>query len=351
MRSLHLITSPARRGAETFAVELAAELRRTGDEAQVVALTGTDDPTAHDVYVLGASRRSPSLVTALRSSARRADLVVAHGSSTLEACAIALAWTSTPFMYRTIGDPSYWVTTRARQIALGFLHRTAARHVALWQGAADQLVDRYRLSHDRIDVIPNAVPSHRWPLATEGERVAARAELGVEDGRPCFAFVGALSPEKDVAAVLEVARALPEAVVLIAGSGPENLRLESEAARIDPRRIRFLGSVTDPRPVYAAADLLLLPSLSEGMPGVVIEAGLVGTATVASAVGAVPEMIHHGRNGFLVAPRDHEAFIETVAAALPTARSAGQEAAADFDERFTMSAVAQAWHASLSRAH
>jgi glycosyltransferase involved in cell wall biosynthesis len=350
MRSLHVITSTARRGAETFAVELAAELRRARDEAKVVALTSDDDPAAHDVVVLGGSRRSTAVLTGLRSSARRADVVVAHGSSTLEACLIALAGTSTPFVYRSIGDPSYWVTTRARRTALGFLHRRTARHVALWHGAADQLVERYRLSPSRIDVIPNAVPGARWPRASAAERAATRREFKVEAGQPCLAFVGALSPEKDVGAVLEVARAMPEAVVLIVGAGPERTRLESVATRIDPERIRFLGSLVDPRPVYAAADLLLLPSLSEGMPGVVIEAGLVGTATVASAVGAIPEMIEDHRSGFLTKPGEHAGFVEAVARALPESRCAGQEAADDFIQRFTMFAVAQSWQASLAKA-
>lgn len=102
--------------------------------------------------------------------------------------------------------------------------------------------------------------------------------------------------------------------------------------------------------MYAAADLLLLPSLSEGMPGVVIEAGLVGTASVASKVGAIPEMIEDGRSGFLARPGEHAAFIGAVARALPGARSAGQRAAEDFSQRFTMSAVSGAWCASLLQA-
>jgi glycosyltransferase involved in cell wall biosynthesis len=349
MRSLHVITSTARRGAETFGVELAAELRRAGDEAQVAALTCEGDPAAHDVVVLGRSRRSPAVLAALRSSARRADVVVAHGSATLEACAIALAASSTPFVYRTIGDPSYWVTTRARRTVVGFLHRRAARHVALWQGAADQLAERYRLSPDRIDVIPNAVSGARWTRASEAVRVAARSRFHVPEGRPCLTFVGALSPEKDVDAVLVVARAIPHAVVLIAGTGPERARLEARAAQIDPARIRFLGSLADPRPVYAAADLLLLPSLSEGMPGVVIEAGLVGTASVASAVGAIPEMIDDHQTGFLAPPGDHAALTDAVARALPVAQRAGQRAADDFSQRFTMSTVSRAWRMSLSQ--
>jgi glycosyltransferase involved in cell wall biosynthesis len=350
MRSLHVITSTARRGAETFAVELAAELRRAGEEASVLALTGDDDPAAHDVVVLGRSRRSPSVLTGLRSSAQRADVVVAHGSSTLEACSVALARTATPFVYRAIGDPSYWVTTRARRTALRFLHRRAAWHVALWSGAADQLADRYQLSRERIDVIPNAASGARWPRASEAKRAAARWQLDVGERRPCLAFVGALSHEKNVDAVLELARAVPEAVVLIAGAGPERARLETVAARIDPARIRFLGSLSDPWPVYAAADLLLLPSLSEGMPGVVIEAGLVGTATVASRVGAVPELVRDGYTGFLSEPEDVAGLVTTVRDALPLAEAAGHQAADEFRRAFTMDVVAVKWAHALLRA-
>jgi glycosyltransferase involved in cell wall biosynthesis len=350
MRSLHVITSTARRGAETFAVELATELRRAGDAAQVVALTGEDDPAAHDVVVLGVSRRSPAILTGLRSSARRADVVVAHGSATLEACAVALAGSSTPFVYRTIGDPSYWVTTLARRTALGFLHRRAARHVALWQGAADQLADRYGLSPDRIDVIPNAVPGARWRRASVSDSLAARSRFDVPEGWACLAFVGALSPEKDVAAVLEVARAIPQAVVLITGTGPQRARLEAAAAQIDRARIRFLGPLPDPWPVYAAADLLLLPSLSEGMPGVIIEAGLVGTASVATRVGAVPELIIDGRTGFLSQVGDHARFADVVKAALPVAKAAGTRAATGIRRSFTIEAVAPRWSEVLARA-
>jgi glycosyltransferase involved in cell wall biosynthesis len=348
MRSLHVISTTARRGAQTFAVELTEELRRLGDNARVVALTADSDAAAHDVLALGSSRRSPSLLLGLRSHAQRADVVVAHGSSTLEACATALAGSySTPFIYRSIGDPSYWVSTRARRIALGFLHRRATRHVALWQGAADQLAKRYGLPRVRIDLIPNAVPAGRWPRATEADREAARLELGITRGQPCLAFVGALSPEKDVDAVLEVARAMQGAVLLIAGTGEERVRLESKAARIDPSRIRFLGSLQDTRQVYAAADLLLLPSLTEGMPGVVIEAGLVGTASVASNVGALPELVRHAETGFLAEPDDHYGFVATVARALPLARSMGDRAAYEFRRSFVMDVVAAQWRRTL----
>jgi glycosyltransferase involved in cell wall biosynthesis len=331
-------------------VELAEQLQRIGNDARLVALTGDDTASTHDVMVLGNSRRSRSVLSGLRSMARGADVVVAHGSATLEACAIALAASSTPFVYRTIGEPSYWASTRARRIALAVLHQRAARHVVLWKGAAEQLMEQYGLSPAQIDVIPNAVPGDRWTRATRAECLAARLRHGVPNGQPCLAFVGALSPEKDVDAVLEVANVLPEAVVLIAGTGPERSRLEARAGWIDPARIHFLGSIPDPWSVYVAADLLLLPSLSEGMPAVIIEAGLVGTASVATSVGAVPELISDGLSGFLARPGDHRGFAEAVRAALPFAAGAGSRAAEGLRQSFTIEAVAPRWSQAMARA-
>lgn len=349
MRSLHVISTPARRGAETFAVELCQALRQAGDEAAVVALSPTDTGECHDVPTLGRSRRSPETLSNLRRLAALADVTVAHGSSTLEACAVGLAGSGCPFVYRSIGDPSYWVSGPVRTSIIGCLHRRAAQHVALWSGAAERLTERYSISAGRITVIPNATDPERWPRASSEDRKAARDIFGIAVDRPCLAFVGSLSVEKDVDAVLETALHWEEVQVLLAGDGPERTRLEARAAAGAPRRIRFLGAIKDPFPVYAAADLLLLPSRSEGMPAVIIEAGMVGTATVATAVGAVPEMISDRHTGFLVLPRDTHDFVDRVADALFQARAAGANASADFRRRFGIGPVAARWQTLLQR--
>jgi glycosyltransferase involved in cell wall biosynthesis len=344
--SLHVITSTQRRGAETFATELAAALTTAGDRADVVALTPGWGQLALPVPVLGVSRRSPMTLRALRRLAAERDVVVAHGSSTLEACAVALLGHPTPFVYRSIGDPTYWVTSTLRRRGVGVLHRCAARHVALWDDAANELVRRYAVPRSRIDVIANAVAGDRWRPADLEERATARRGLDVAPDRLCLAFVGALSVEKDVATVVEVGSRMLDVTVLIVGAGPDAASLRARAAASEAD-IRFLGALTDPRPVYAAADLLLLPSRSEGMPGVIIEAGLTGTATVATAVGGVPALIDDGGTGFLAPPGDPAAFLAAVRSALPTAIDVGRRAADEFVQRYTMDRVAPLWSTTL----
>jgi glycosyltransferase involved in cell wall biosynthesis len=345
-KSLHVVSSTARRGAETFAVDLVARLREKSEDATVVALTACGRPRPHRIPVLGPSRRSIRLLLELRRRAQACDIVVAHGSSTLEACVVALAGTSTPFVYRSIGDPVYWAQGRRRRRALAVLHRQAAGHVVLWGGAARSLTDLYGIGVEKIRVIPNAVDERRFPMASDELRRRARSQLGIEASGPCFAFVGALSDEKDPHRALHVASTVRDATLIVAGDGPLRASLETVSAGRVPERVIFLGAVEDPYLVYAAADALLLPSRTEGMPAVLIEAGLVGTPTFATAVGAIPEMIEDGRTGFFLHGGDI-GWASALADQTTRLRQAGKCAAEEFRNKFEMSSVARAWTAAL----
>jgi glycosyltransferase involved in cell wall biosynthesis len=131
--------------------------------------------------------------------------------------------------------------------------------------------------------------------------------------------------------------------VVIAGDGPLRPELESLGGRVAPDQVRFLGSIEDPRQLYTAADLLVLPSRSEGMPAVIIEAGLVGTPTLASAVGAIPEMIDDGVTGFLAPPAQPAALADLVATALGQAVTVGRRAREAFRERYDIVSIAPQW--------
>lgn len=348
--SLHVVTSDLRRGAETFALDLVTTLEQAGHDVRVVALSGSGTSEVYSIPTLGESRRSPGMLRRLRAEVSNVDVVVAHGSATLEACALGLAGTGVPFIYRTIGDPAYWVPSAWRRHGVGWMLRRASRNVALWPTAAEELASVHGVPSERIDVIPNAVRAERFSVPDSGDRKRAREHLGVAGERPCLAFVGSLSPEKDVASLLRALGQLRDEVLLVAGDGPEGPQLRTLGEQLAPGRVRFLGAVKDPRKVYAAADLLVLPSLSEGMPAVIIEAGLMETPTVASAVGAIPEMISDAETGFLVPPCHPESLARKLLEALPDAAQVGRRARVAFDGWLTMEAVTPAWAASIDAA-
>ena len=158
---------------------------------------------------------------------------------------------------------------------------------------------------DRIRVIPNGVAAARCPLP--GPRGSSRRPPAVRApcrrrGRrlPRFAH----PREAGRSERSPPSPACPGVHLLVAGDGPERAALEAQAARDAPARVRFAGTVPDGAAVVAAADAVSSSSRTEGMPGVLIEAGLAARPAVAFDVGAVSEVVVDGETGVLVAPDD-----------------------------------------------
>ena len=224
----------------------------------------------------------------------------------------------------------------------------AARVVAVSRALGDEVV-ALGVPRDRIAIVMNGVDAQ---LFHPRDRAAARRELGLPAG-PLVVYVGNLKEEKGSRELARawplVLAALPGATLAVVGGGP--LRGEVEAA-LAPcgERVRMLG----PRPLpevpawMAAADVLVLPSHSEGTPNVVLEALASGRRVVASAVGGVPDLITRPELGALVPPKDPEAL----AAALVTALGMPYDpvAVADLGARGGWAASASALHTVLAAA-
>jgi glycosyltransferase involved in cell wall biosynthesis len=105
--------------------------------------------------------------------------------------------------------------------------------------------------------------------------------------------------------------------VLLAGDGPERERLADHARRAGlDGVVQFLGFRRDVSALLAVSDCVALPSLSEGLPNIVLEAFAAGRPVVASAVGGVPELVLPGETGWLVPPRDPAALADALAECL-----------------------------------
>lgn len=344
---LGVLVSDQRRGAEVFATDLGAALVGRGRTVRNVALVSTGAGPTLDVPGLS-HRLGPATVSALRREVLRSGMVIAHGSRTLPACALAALGTDRPFVYRSIGDPAYWSSGPLRRSRTGFLLGRAAAVAVLWQGAASTLTDRQGVPPEKIRVIPNGVPATRFPLVDAAARASARAHLDLAAEQQVVAYVGALSPEKMVHLAVAAMQPLSDAVLVVAGAGPERARLGALAAEFLPGRIRFLGATPEPSRVLATADALVLPSRTEGMPAVLIEAGLSGVPVVATAVGAVPEVVVDGVTGRLVPVGDVEALSRTLHSVLSDPGRLGTSARQHCLEHFEIGVVAAMWDRFLS---
>jgi glycosyltransferase involved in cell wall biosynthesis len=355
---LHVVAAAQRRGAETFAVDLAAALAGRDLPSEVVAVAPGPADGALDVEVLGPSALAPSTLRALRRRAAGAEVVVAHGSRSLPACALALALPGrpAPAVYRSIGDPAAWAGGPVRRRRSRLLLGRMAAVTALWPGAKAALARLYGLGDDRVVVIPNAVPAARCPQVGPEFRAAARARLGLPAEAPVVAYLGALRADKGVAAAVEAVAARPDVHLIVGGDGPERAALAAQAAASAPGRVQVLGPVADPAAVLAPADLVVLPSRTEGMPGVLIEAALCGVGAVATDVGGVGEIVVDGVTGILV-PADGgdadepgalaAAVGEALDRALPRAADLGRAARRHCLAAFEIGPVADRWAALL----
>lgn len=346
LRVLQVVASNDRRGAEVFATDLGRALAARGHMVETVALA----PGAAgglDVATLGTRRLSPATLRALRRQARRFDVVVAHGSTTLPACAVALVGASTPFVYRNIGDPRYWSATILRRARVRLALRRAAGVVALADAARDVLVCEYGVAAERVVVIPTAVDEQRFSVPEPDARAAARRAYGLPRDAAVLAIVGALSEEKDVGAAIAAVAELDGAHLLVVGDGPLRSVLEGQAASAAPGRVHFAGALADPRSAYAAADLLVLTSRTEGLPAVLVEAGLSGVPVVANDVGFVGEIVEDGETGVLVPLDDRAALVAGIRHGLANAVALADRARGHCAARFSLGAAAARWEAVL----
>lgn len=348
MKALQVTTDPDRRGAQIFAAALAPVLWQHGIETRTVALAPGAGGDGLGFPVLGNTRLGWRTLSALRDEVRKRDVVVGFGSSTLPACAIASPALSTPFIYRSIGDLRYWAPDLGRRTRVRLALSRATAVVTLWPEAAATLTDRFGVPPSRVRVIPRGVdPDHFAPSGAEGAR-RARQVLGLPLSAPVAACVGSLAPEKALDDAIQAAAQVPDLILIIAGSGPAESALRSLAGRVAPGRVHFLGPMRDTRPVYAACDLLVLSSRSEGVPGVVIEAGMSARPAVATAVGGTPSIIDNGVTGRLVRPSDPQAMTQAIEEVLAAHSDLGAHARERYAQRFSLAAVGRSWVDLLS---
>jgi colanic acid/amylovoran biosynthesis glycosyltransferase len=122
------------------------------------------------------------------------------------------------------------------------------------------------------------------------------------------------------------------AELVIAGEGPDRARLEQRVGELGLEdRVRLTGAVAEDRirELYAEAQVVCLPSFSEGVPVVLMEAMAMGVPVVATRITGVPELVDEGRSGLLVPPGRPDALADSLARVL----------SADLEQRRTMGAA------------
>ena len=237
-----------------------------------------------------------------------------------------------------------WIPNTAKQKASVHLDRMLIRradHLIVMSEQMKAEVRTLGVPDERMTVLYNSIFLDDYP-PIESER-SAREVLGIPERAPTVAVIGRVSAEKGQLLFLEMARKVldrrPEARFLVVGDGPAMpaLRRRIEEMELE-NQVLLTGHLGDPRDAYAALDVLVIPSSTEGLPNVLLEAFAFSKPVVATRVGGIPEVLQDQTSGYLVDSGDAEALARRVSHLLDhaeLARSMGRAGHDTVTKRFT----------------
>ena len=241
----------------------------------------------------------------------------------------------------------------------GWLHRQMLRCVDACVAISEDLIGEFRDCGVRplaIHPIPNGVDTARFRPPEPGEREALRAALGLPAAAPVALFVGVLDRRKNIGWLarqwVQQAGFGSGALLLVVGPDSRDAADAALPAQLDalaaahPQWLRRLPFQADVAPLYRCADLVVLPSLQEGLPNAVLEGMASGLPCVVANASGSRELVSDGVNGWGYAQGDTAALGAAVRACLgPDSAALGGEARRIALARYGIGAVAQRYEA------
>ena len=186
--------------------------------------------------------------------------------------------------------------------------------VAVSGGYAKTLLKR-GIPEGKLKVILNAIDIERFTPFFRGKE-RTRQELGFMPDDFLIATAGRLSPEKAqedlIISFKAVQKEYPRTHLLLFGDGPLRGHLEQVVLKLGIPQVHFMGHRTDFDSIMPILNLFVLPSLTEGLPNVLLEAASCNVPIVATKVGGVPEVIKTNTSGLLVEPGDRVGLSEAI---------------------------------------
>lgn len=300
MRVLHVDAAREWRGGQTQLLNLAGRMPDCAvalppDAPLRPALEHAGVPV-FPVDFRGSLRGGRALAAVVRRFAP--DLVAAHTS---HAHAHAVRGPRPVVVHRRLDFvPSRWSRRK---------YGRPARYVAV-SGAVRDVLVRYGIGADRVDVVHDGVDA-RTIEAASPDGTSLRHALRVDPDARLALAVGALVPHKGHRFAVEALARLDGWHLLIAGQGPLRPALERQARRLGVAdRLHLLGQRDDVPRLLKSVDVVVHPSVEEGMGQVVAEALLAGARVVGTDAGGVPEVI--GSSGLVVPAGDPAALAEGI---------------------------------------
>ena len=362
---------PEYSGAALQALTLARELRRRGHQIEFVTnrWPGLSDSLVVEGFSVnrlepGRSRRHRefrlwfNLTRHVWARRRQLDILHSHGAYFTHAFIGPLA--------RITGMKSLVKASLAQddlqglsRPIIGKVHRLMLHCIDACVAISRDLVQEFGaggLNPERIHYLPNGVDTDRFRQAGAEQVCALRSAMGLPADQPIALYVGVLDQRKNILWLAEQwveQDAFGTGAQLLAvgpqGRDDPNGKLRArlaELARTHPQRFALHDFHPDVTPYYQCADLLVLPSLKEGLPNVVLEAMACSLPCVVARASGSRELIVEGENGFTYVPDDSASLAAAVRRCLsPEGAGMGEKGRCMAEARYSIRAVADQYEA------
>lgn len=285
---------------------------------------------------------------------KRYHIVHTHNSKAGFIGRLAAKWAGVPIIVHTVHGFAFHDREPAwRQILFRNLERLASRWCDKMVFISQPLIDwalRDRITRrEKIQKIYSGIEIDHFKPVPDGEKKALKVAWGISEEAPVVGMVSKLWEGKGHTTLIHAFEGLkqeiPEAVLVIVGEGYLRDQLSDLVDRLGLKgSVLFTGFQMDVRRIIATFDVAVLPSFFEGMGRVLLEAMAMGKPLVASSVGGIPDLVHHGKNGLLVTPgsvSELKSGLLTLIRNKALAKEMGKEGRKRISEEFSAGRMAQ----------
>lgn len=325
MKIIQLIQRSQNRGAETFASQLSNHLINFGHDILMVSIfTGNSIlPYSGEILCLNASPKNRFLdIGAWRKLSKiindfKPDIVQANSGDTLKYAIFSkmlFRW-KTPVVSRNASEIGRYLNSAGQKIFNNFIYSKVDYVISVSNSSKKDILNQFPNLKDRIIVIPVGLEQISKIKIIEWENKELKH----------IVHVGGFSFEKNHVGLLNiftrVLKMSKNTHLHLIGDGPLKLEIEKLVIELNlEEKVSFYGFVENPLSYISAADVLVLPSIIEGLPGVLLEAMYVKTPVIAYDVGGISEIINC-TTGTLIEKNDEYRFSQNIVRILTSPNS------------------------------
>lgn len=320
MRILQVIQREQRRGAEVFASQLSGHLQNSGQTVHLLALFGKPTNVLGrnvPLHFLGGDEKRGWLDWRLYKKLYQFikkgqyDLVQANAGDTLRVACLSkklFGWKA-KLVFRNANKMSAFLNSFSKRSLYSWLVRELDGVASVSESCKVDFESLFPKFKKPVAYLPIGV---EWQV-TQAYSEFSQAGLPSVTS-PLFLHAGSFVPEKNHKGLVRIYEKLldrwPNASLLLAGDGILRSEVESIVNERKLNNVFFLGNRADLLSIMPFCTALLLPSLIEGLPGVILEAFSQKLPVVANNVGGISEVVREGETGYLCEPGDEEAFVQ-----------------------------------------